>query len=192
MVDLSRADFIGKGSSRVCFVHPEDHNKCIKIAYSGNLRVVSEEMKYYRRYLRRGVSWDMLARTYGFVDTSLGRGVVFSLAHDFDGEISKSLDFYLRGENGHFSKDDLGLALMEFKAYLFNQRILVRELKPDNLVYQRLSSGRGRIILVDGIGNNELLPVANYLTIFARRTLSRKWRKFEQCLREMFESCNDT
>lgn len=186
MVDLSKARFLGKGSSRVCYVHPEDDRKCVKVTYSGNMNVVRDEMKYYRRYVRRGVSWEMMARMYGYINTSIGQGVVFSLARDYDGEISKSLDTYLRSECGQLSAGALRHAIMEFRVYLFSQRIIVRELKPDNLIYQKLSPERGKLILVDGVGNNEFLPVADYSAIFANRTLSRKWKKFERLIRESF------
>ncbi len=182
MVDLSNARYLGKGSSRVCYVHPEDERKCVKITYSGNRKVAREEMKHYRRYLRRGVSWDMMAETYGCVSTSLGEGVVFSLARDYTGEISASLDSYLCAESYVLDGQELFTALLFFRSYLFSQRIIVRELKADNLIYQRVTSDEGRLILVDGVGNNEFLPVANYSVLFARRTLRRKWGKFEHSL----------
>lgn len=182
MVDLSNARFLGKGSSRVCYVHPEDQCKCVKITYSQNSKVAREEMKYYRRYLKRGVSWDMMAETYGCVSTTLGEGVVFSLARDHTGQISASLDSYLRAEAFVLHGQELFTALQSFRSYLLRERIIVRELKADNLIYQRVSPDEGRLILVDGVGNNEFLPVANYSGLFARRTLKRKWSKFEHSL----------
>lgn len=183
MIDLSDAHLLGKGSSRECYVHPEDDSKCVKVTYSANRGITREEMKHYRRYLRRGISWDMMARAYGFVSTSRGVGAVFSLARDFNGEISGSLDFYLqKAHETMISERELRSSMAVFRSYLQRERIIVRELKADNLIYQRLGPATGRLILIDGVGNNEFLPVANYSVLFARRSLKKRWKKFEDSL----------
>ena len=84
-VDLEHAELIGKGSSRLCYVHPEDPGKCVKVIYTNNTRVADEELSYYNRFSRRRISWDMMSITYGYVRTTLGKGVVFSLSRDYDG-----------------------------------------------------------------------------------------------------------
>lgn len=178
MLNLDKAVVIGKGSSRICYVHPEDAGKCIKINFSGNPKITTEELSHYRRYQRRKISWEMAAVSYGKVDTSAGEGVVFSLARDHDGNISRTLDYYLQSVKLPFALDDLADALETFKWYLLEERIVVRELKADNLVYQRTGSQQGKMIIVDGIGNNECLPLANYSRLFSTRAVSRKWRKF--------------
>ncbi len=184
MIDLTDAYLLGKGSSRECYVHPQDRNKCVKVTFSPDAAIMREEMKYYRKYTRRGISWEMMARTYGYVNTSLGLGAVFSLARDYTGEISSPLVDYLQGQRDSckLHGQELFTALLSFRSYLFRQRIIVRELKADNLIYQRVTPDEGRLILVDGVGNNEFLPVANYSVLFARRTLRRKWAKFEHSL----------
>lgn len=168
MIDLSRAHLLGKGSSRACYLHPYDDRKCVKVTFSSRSDITCEEMKHYRRFMKRGISWDMLARAYGYVSTNYGEGAVFSLARDFTGEISRPLEYYLRPDGLHLlSADELLDALNTFRMYLFRERIVVRELKADNLIYQRLSSLEGKLILIDGVGNNEFLPVANYSVRFA-------------------------
>lgn len=183
MIDLSQAHLLGKGSSRACYLHPYDDSKCVKVTFLDRRDITSEEMKHYRRFMKRGISWDMLARAYGYVSTNYGEGAVFSLARDFTGEISRSFDYYLRPDGEHLlSGEELLNALNAFRIYLFRERIVVRELKADNLIYQRLSLREGKLILIDGVGNNEFLPVANYSVRFAWKTLNRKWNKFEHNL----------
>ncbi|AOS82848.1 hypothetical protein BIU88_00985 [Chlorobaculum limnaeum] len=184
MLDLSKASLVGKGSSRLCYVHPEDDRKCVKVIYTRRPEINQVEMKHYRRFQRRHVSWELLARPYGFVETSEGEGVVFSLARDFDGEISKPLEHYLSFASSRDCLKHLRDALKEFKSFLFRDAIVVRELKLDNVVFQRISEGRCRLVLIDGVGNNQFLPLANYSRTFARRMLKRKWRQFEADLLE--------
>lgn len=182
MLDLSNSILIGKGSSRICYVHPEDDRKCVKVIYIRKPGINRLEMKHYRRFKRRCVSWDMMARPYGFVETTEGEGVVFTLSRDFDGEISRSLDWYLRYDHVADMAGQLRDALARFRDFLFGEGIVVRELKPDNFVFQRVSATEGRLVLIDGVGNNQFLPFASYSRVLARRLLKRKWAKFERQL----------
>lgn len=186
MIDLSNSHLLGKGSSRLCYLHPEDPGKCIKITYSRNLDIEKQELKHYRLHRRRGISWEMLAKPYGKIETSKGSGVIFSLAHDFDASISRTLDQYLSDEQLTPSAKELSELFDKFRNYMLTERIVIRELKSDNIVLQRLTPNQQRLILIDGLGNNQFLPIANYLSTFAKRVIQRKWDSFEKHLKEEF------
>ncbi|HHE32862.1 MAG TPA: PhoP regulatory network protein YrbL [Chlorobaculum parvum] len=186
MLDLSDTPLLGKGSSRLCYLHPDDPGKCIKITCTQNSDVEKQELKHYRRHQRRGISWEMLAKTYGSVETSAGSGVMFSLARDFDGAISRTLDHYLADEKLTPPAKQLAALFSNFRSYMLRERIVVRELKSDNIVLQRLTPNKARLILIDGVGNNQFLPIANYMNTFTKRVIQRKWRRFEKHLSEEF------
>jgi len=187
MLQLDHAQLVGKGSSRYCYVHPEDETKCVKVVYTRRDDIASEELSYYRKFMRRDVSWEMVARTYGEVDTSRGEGMVFELPRDFDGSISRTLEHYLL--HGGVSLEKLALALLWLKKFLIRERIVVRELKADNVVFQRPAGEPGLMVLIDGVGNNEFLPLANFSRLFLRRTIRRKWTKFVNTLTEYYPQC---
>lgn len=174
---LDRNRVVGRGSSRSCFQHPFEKSRCVKVEKRDYLKITREEIKYYKRFQRRGISWDMLARFHGIVETDLGEGAVFDMPHDYNGEISRTLDYYLHVQS--IPASELGRALRAFKDYMTQERIVVRELKADNLVYQRNSRSLGKIVLIDGLGNNEFFPFANYSRLFAWRMLQKKWLKFK-------------
>lgn len=186
MLDLNNANLIGKGSSRLCYEHPYDRNKCVKVTYIDAPEIIAKEMWHYRRLENRKTSWNQLARLYGLVETTMGTGAVFSLARDFDGTISTTLDSYLVDQDKTPPAKQLSALLQDFRGYMLRECVVVRELKADNLVYQRLSPDNGRLVLIDGIGNNQFLPFANYIDVFARQLIRRKWRKFERHLIEIF------
>lgn len=182
-ISLDSAVLIGSGSSRSCYRHPDEEGKCIKIEKWPELKITAEELKHYRRLQRRGISWEMLARFHEQVQTDHGPGAVFDMPLDIDGSVSRTLACYL--ESGCDIKDtaEMAAALLTLKRYLLREHILVRELKPDNMVYQRSGNAGSRFILIDGIGNNQFLPVAGYLRFYGQRVLVRKWSKFEGDLR---------
>ena len=59
---------------------------------------------------------------------------------------------------------------------------MAKTIERQNMVYQRASTHNGKVIFIDGIGNNQFLPSANYLRFHARRVVRRKWFKFKRQL----------
>ena len=167
---------MGKGEGRECYIHPHDDKLCIKIF---NDKETHNEQIYYKHLKNRGVSQAMLAKSYGSVKTNFGLGGVFDLIRDYNGSISKSLSYYISSEQkitSHFAS--LLKALLELKRYLLKERIIVRDLKADNVVYKKNTYSTGQLMLIDGIGNADFIPIANYLHFLAKKKILRKWQKF--------------
>ena len=55
-------------------------------------------------------------------------------------------------------------------------------LKPQNIVFRKLSDVDGDLVLIDSVGNSDLLPICDYSGFFARQKILRKWRRFETSL----------
>ncbi|MCF8382609.1 MAG: hypothetical protein K9G39_03295 [Chlorobium sp.] len=185
-ISLEEARLIGKGSSRRCYQHPADQGKCVKVQKNPARKITSEELKYYRKLMRHRISWEMVARYHETVLTDQGPGAVFEMPLDFDGTVSRTLHYYLLSDDSADAAVMMVSALLDLKRYLLSQNIIVRELKAENLVWCRMADGYGRFILIDGIGNNQLLPIASYFKRFGRRVICRKWATFERDLGELF------
>lgn len=101
MIILKDEDFVGKGNERACYIHPEDKNKAIKITYENNNRKESKQTKlevnYYKELeKRRMTNFKHLPKYFGEVKTDKGAGFVVELIRDFDGEVSKTFEYYLK------------------------------------------------------------------------------------------------
>jgi hypothetical protein len=180
MINLDPSTIVGKGLHRECYVHPENKDLCIKIVVAGDHKESQREQKYYRLLQKRNIPWEILPEFYGVVETNLGSGAVFDLIRDFDGEISKTLQYYLASGDKPEAYD-LGLlkAIDLLKISLYQHTIITMTLKPKNIVYKKITPEKGRLIIVDNIGNSDFIPICNYNTFLARIKISRKWRKFE-------------
>ncbi|PHO16786.1 hypothetical protein CPU12_13860, partial [Malaciobacter molluscorum LMG 25693] len=84
MILLNNIEAIGKGTNRLCFIHPQDENKCIKITYSNDFSESLKEIKYYKFLQKKNISWKFLVKYYGSVETSLGKGEIFDLVRDYN------------------------------------------------------------------------------------------------------------
>jgi hypothetical protein len=181
-IEIDKQLYIGKGLDRECYLHPQDSNKCIKVTVSGDYRQHRDDIKYYRRLQKRGISWQYLAQFHDLCSTNLGEGLMFEVVRDYDGAISRSLRDYIRGEGCPLSKDELNHELANLKCYLLDQAIIMRDLKDDNLLLQRLENGSSRLVIIDGVGNNEFIPFSELSPALTAMKINRKWDKFNSKL----------
>ena len=176
MLFLEEHLLISQGDDRQCYQHPEAPDKCIKITYSQNPVQSRKEAAYYQHLISRKVSFRRLSRFYGRIPTNKGKGYVFELIRDYDGNISKTLLHLLRMDSVLLPR--IRQDLFRLKDYLIEEGIIIRDLKADNFVYQRLDGHTGKLVIIDGVGNNEFLPFCNFSVYLARRKILRKWNRF--------------
>jgi hypothetical protein len=193
MLEIRKQDLIGKGAHRECYRHPGNQHLCVKVITNGSHRSVEikREKKYYRHLEKRNISWDMIPRYYGDVETNLGPGSVFDLITDQDGTVSKSLEYYL-SSNEEMEKygDNLFKSLYLLKEYLLKNGIVTMNIKPYNILCQKNESGNFRSFLIDNIYNSELIPISTYSHYFAKHKILRKWQRFENIILNTFKNNN--
>ena len=165
---------IGRGRDRACYFHPLDQNKCIKVSIVDNDKQSRREPSYYKKLQADNISWDAISKYHGKVDTNLGDGLVFDIVQDFDGATSKAISYYL--DHNLIDQEILTEILLNIKNYLFTNNVLTRDISPNNLLFKRSSEKIGKLIIIDGLGNAELLPISSYFNYFTQRKINRKWR----------------
>ena len=200
MLRLANETPFAIGGTRRCYVHPRDEKLCVKVLRpdrTAAARLASatgwrrlkgargfddqrKELKAYRQLLRRGgCDWRHVPRCHGAVDTDQGVGVVTDLVRNHDGALPRNLEQLL--PDGLTAP--LAAAIDEFKAWLRRDLFLSRDLLPHNIIGVALAAERYRLMIVDGIGNSELLPLSNWLKPCARLKVERKIRKFDARVR---------
>ncbi|PHS30249.1 MAG: hypothetical protein COA95_09170 [Methylophaga sp.] len=179
MITLSPPTMIGKGLHRECFLHPEDKTKCIKVVVNGNQQETDREQHYYNFLEKRKISWEMLPRFHGNIETNMGPGAVFDLIRDHDGKVSNSLENYLADKDYVTqNKKHILLALAHLKLYLLENNIISMPIKPKNILYQTKQDGTGTLHIVDNIGNADFIPIASYSYYFGNKKIIRRWNRF--------------
>jgi len=191
MIEINKSLLVGKGLHREVYRHPESNNLCIKVDISGHSDETRREKAYYRLLEKRKTNWLMIPRYHGDIETNLGLGSVFDLVVDHDGEVSKTLGYYLSSsEITHEYYRHLSRALDSLKDYLLQQQILTMTLKPKNICCQTMVSGELRLFVVDNIGNSDFVPICNYNSYLAKKKILRKWKRFEHRMLDLYEHNN--
>ena len=185
------------GGTRICFVHPNDSNKCIKVLRPDRtpharrnlttgfkkFRPIKhwddqrKEITAYQQLLKRdnGTLWYHIPEFFGCVETDLGLGIVTRIFRNFDGKYPRNLEQEI--PLGIDTSLEAGIA--EFKGWLRRELVVTRDLLPHNIIVVRDSIEQCRLIIVDGLGNSEWIPVSTWFLSFARRKIERKIAKFE-------------
>lgn len=178
MLTLDPKDAFARGGNRLCFVHPLDTNKCIKVrrpdytledlrrskGFPKNLRPLSafddsqEEYRVMKAIIHHhGVAaYDLIARVYEFEETTLGSGLSSELVRNDDGRIAYSIMQYM-WEIGY--TDELKSAVKNFAENWATMGIPSRDLLPHNILVPVDSEGRiKRLVVIDGLGSPGFIP----------------------------------
>jgi hypothetical protein len=180
-VSLPAQLLVAEGSYFKCFRHPAKAYYCIKILRpEHHPGYFWRRVNYFSRLQRRGIFMEHIAAFHGLIDTSLGKGAIFEMVLDDDKRISKSLDYYLAQNDRRFNAWVIE-EIEALKQCLYDQWVTCYDLNPTNILVQRLGFDEFRLVIIDGIGHNQFIPLASYSRILARKKLMRVWnRRYQQ------------
>ncbi|WLI77088.1 YrbL family protein [Kosakonia sp. H02] len=171
---------IGSGRHRHCYQHPFDNHKCIKTLYNpddGGLKEVKREVSYYLKKTDSIQACRAIPNYYGTVQTNFGTGYVFDLVTDYDGEISKSLAFYIKHKR--MPMPVLEQKIAELRDTLIEHGISTMTLKEYNVLVRKAAPHEYSLVVIDNIGEAEFVPVASYIPFLHRRKVDRLIQRFK-------------
>ena len=174
-MNLTNAPVIARGSQRICYQHPTDPTKCIKINIDATGKQQKREQTYFQKLTRRQIPFRHLAVYYGTTDTQQGVGLVFEHIRDYDGSRSISLDTYIRSNGMH----QVPIALEAMKAHFSRWNIITCDMSLKNFLVRRVSSEAVELVMIDGIGNREAIPLSSYVSTLGRIKMKRRWKRFD-------------
>jgi hypothetical protein len=196
MLQLRHTRPLFVGGTRYCFQHPQHADRCVKVLRPDRTgsarRQLRRDVKRWLparflddqrkeivayRHLQREASeqlWRFVPRYHGTVETDMGIGIVTQLLRNADGSWPANLRSLLAGE--------VSAALIEgideFLDAVARLRILTRDLLAHNIIAVLEADGRYRVMVVDGLGNAEWIPLASWFDQFAVRKTARKIARF--------------
>lgn len=205
-LQLSQLQPFARGGNRLCYVHPGDASRCIKVrrpdftladrrrqkGFPKNLKPLSsfddnaEEYRVMQQLDRRfgEALYAHVSRCFGFEATDFGPGLCSELIRNADGPIAQTLKqhLWLKG-----LQDDCQQALARFCTSWEKLAIPSRDLLLHNLVVQCDADGQvHRLVLIDGLGSGSLIPTRWLPTALQKRKAARKtadlWRRIQQLL----------
>jgi hypothetical protein len=90
------------------------------------------EVAFTEHWRKKDFYYAQLPRFYGLCDTNLGERLIVDLVQDYNGELSKSLRWYLNRDSLLVEYDVL---LKDLKKYLLEQLVIINhDMVPGNLL----------------------------------------------------------
>lgn len=202
-INLNDHEPLFVGGTRRVFQHPEHADRCIKVLRpdrTGHARrshkrgwkrllpasAFDDQLKEIRAYSSLvassrdlGQVWRHIPEYFGTVDTDCGIGIVTRLYRNGDGSWPLNLEQCLpRGLT-----PALADGLTTFARAMAYQGVLTRDLLPHNMIAVEHARGHVQVLVVDGIGNADFIPLANVSRLAAHAKVRRKLKRLEQRVR---------
>ncbi|SFV67397.1 hypothetical protein MNB_SM-5-646 [hydrothermal vent metagenome] len=180
---LKDAKLLGSGNERFCYLHPEDFNRVIKVPHNKREKSRHQnELEYrYMRYLQEhNIDISHLTACYGWVETDMGRGLLFQRVRDKDGDDSITFNEALK--SGILSVEEAKKLLQELRLYLEKNSILFIDVGLDNILCQKQEDGSYKLVIIDGVGARRLgVKFWFYLhcKLYTNYKVKRQWKKLE-------------
>jgi len=172
-------------SSRICYVHPLDSGKIIKINRAErkgrSIDFNALEFKAYQAMSDRLKAF--FPKCYGYEDTNLGKGLVFERIIDYAEYEDKAKHFppvlaeLIRARSPLLNRELLD-KLKEFFALLEKEKICSNSLQIENIAVQTTKDGKTRIISPDCklTEHREFIPVCR-VPFFLKRKIRRRAKR---------------
>ena len=175
---LDENQLLGFGKHHRCYRHPGDDSLCIKILQPDRHRkVLRREISYYNHLLERNIDWRHIARFHGEVSTNLGVGAVFERVRNADGSTACSLSQMLKAGAPPLDPAGLAAEINQVMDYIYRQAIVLSDFNLRNLLWQVNAGTKHRLVIVDGIGHNDFIPLCEASRRFAQRKIIRTWNR---------------
>ncbi len=128
---LNVSKFVSKGSTRICFEHPNNETLCVKVVSRfKDEYMLSKELNTYKE-IKYALKDYLVKYEEKLVDTNLGKGIVCNLLRDDDNSYSKSLSFYKDKLDEEIIKQ-----LWHFAYKLIDNDIFFYDFNLDNFIIQ--------------------------------------------------------
>ncbi len=192
-VVLKDEHFLGKGSHKKCFLHPNNTNQCIKIPYTtAGEKDLLRELAYIKVMHKKKKDYSILPEYFGAIETNLGTGHVYELITDFDGSKSKTLEDFLKDDNLLEENFEMIVQLLkDLKYTLVDNQIITMGIWPENIILQYgggTNSTGYRLRIINDMGSAALIPLEYYLGFIAKIRINKRWSRFINTLRKFYAS----
>lgn len=193
-ISLASEKPFARGGNRLCYVHPGDRSRCIKVrrpdftladcrrkkgfpkslkplsSFDDNLeesRVMAALQKRYGEQV-----WRHISRCYGFIETDMGRGLVSELIRDDSGAVSQTLKKVIWDEG---MTEECRQAVQALADFWLDNLVPSRHLLLHNIVVQRDTRGQiYRLVVIDGLGSAGLFPMHAFPATLQRKKVKKK------------------
>lgn len=168
---------IGRGDERICYQRPDNPGRCVKLSRREKAKQTRRELRYFRHLERRRVPFTLIPEFFGAVQDDKMIGLEQELVLDDHGELPPNAAEYLAGPLTPAQMRRFQAGLDALRDYLLAYNVVPCDLVMSNLLVIERADATA-VMLIDGLGASEAIPLAEYIPWLGRRKIRRKWARF--------------
>ena len=202
LLHLKHLQPVAIGRQRYVFVHPDDPGLIVKVVTEGYVARRSDKggrpyKRWHKNYIRsrhhqvflREIKEHLALRAaesslppyvqeiVGFAEADIGMGVVSRAVRDRNGDLAPTLRTLL--EEGRFDGEARG-HLDEFFDWLLHSVVVIGDLNAGNIVYGYDPRWGDHFVVIDGIGDKNIIPLSSMSMRLNRMSKERRIRRINQ------------
>lgn len=202
LLHLKHLQPVAIGRQRYVFVHPDDPGLIVKVVTEGYAARRSDKggrpyKRWHKNYIRsrhhqvflREINEHLALRAaesslpcyvqeiVGFAETDIGLGLVSRAVRGRNGELAPTLRTLLA--EGRFN-EAVRRHLDEFFEWLLKSSVVIGDLNAGNLVYGNDSVSGDHFVVIDGIGDKNIVPLSSMSARLNRMSKQRRIRRINR------------
>ena len=187
---LKLKDEIGRGQERICFLHPDEEMKVVKVVHGPNSKQMDREVAIYKQLARNSdITYKHMPKFYNAVETDQGTGYIFDFVKNEDGSNAKTLHWYIQYTDATLESFMPQLEIL--KAYLLEHVIIFCNDMgfEGNILVRKSNDGSDTLMIIDGLGEVVLIQWLNRVDFLAKRKIERRWDRLMERLKAFDLNC---
>lgn len=180
---------IGKGAEKKCYLNRNDPSRCLKLSKIGKSVQIRREIDYLYLLKKKNLSLSFVPKFYEGFRTSMYIGCEQEcfLSKERGGicEFVISLSDYI--EKGYGEIDQIKELLNSLKKEMLDNNVICCDLHGGNVLVVKKEQEPLKLVVIDGFGAPEFIPICKYIKWFGRIKIERQWKKFEKRIKMCFD-----
>ncbi len=178
LIQLSSADEVGFGRSRIVYINPSDNNKIIKINRNDGLHTDYNAKEYEAYEALSPKARTLFAKCYGYVDTNFGKGLMFERMKHYNSDQIYNVRQLIE-QKSPLINDELVAKVKDFLDVLTDEKIITHAMQLGNILVQCLPNNQVRVLGADCkiINNKEFIPVSSIFPFLIKCKLRRRAKR---------------
>lgn len=181
-VNSIKGELIGKGTDKLVYRDLSDPDRCLKVVPDNNealIKKMAREVDYYKYLARKNIH---PAFVPAFMGEFRGDGCIgffqecFMLKQD-GGKYDSVLNLYDYIETSGLEEDEINALLNKLRMGLYQSGVVVSDMHGLNILVAS-KNGISRMVIIDGYGFSEFIPLWKWIPILRRMKIDRQWKKF--------------
>lgn len=187
-VEDIRGKLLGAGSEKCCYLSKNDNSRCIKISSKHRCSQIKREIKYFKFLSDRHIDASFIPKFYGVIELEdfIGYEQECFLDKKHGGVYDEVWSLWDFVEDGCNDEKLILEELYQLKSEMLSKNIICSDLHGGN-IFRVVQDSRSRLVVIDGYGAPEFIPVCKYFKFWGNKKIERQWDKFMSRLEISFK-----